>query len=120
MKAGIAPLGAVALGVLLLLLSWVWPSLVGGAGAHSEQDQQAFEQARTNLLEQMHSHEGGHQGGGSDAESAQQAAQRQFDAAAARRDAAFDKGKTTAVVMRWIGVAVVALGALAHFAMRSP
>ncbi len=116
----------IAMGIVFGILSLVWPAAVGGKRAYSDADALEYRQASLELHNQAHAHGPTDHGSGSDAghahdhdEVAQhKAAQERMDAIEAVRDAAINKGQSTAGVFKWLGVLTLAGGIITHFATR--
>ena len=111
-------------GVGLLVLSWFWPSFVGGRRNWSDEQANAFDQAVADV------HRLGHEMG--DAQEAARlrasqgstqaadaqvdravaeynAAKKRYDEARSALDEARGRGQGAAIIMRWSGIALVAI-----------
>lgn len=140
------PVLFIAIGVLLVAASLVWPYVVGGRRAWSEQDAEQYEQSRVelhSLREQFGKVLQGNSSGGTDGLTAtsnpagapqQDAAgnaklrevtdriaqaEERFKGLEAKLNKAQSDGYATAELMRWIGVGVLSVGVLGFYSARS-
>jgi hypothetical protein len=116
------------IGCLLIASSWILPQVVGGRKAWSEDDAAQLATVQTelhSLREQMGTAFQKQKSGDGDSALTRQtaesleAAEARYKQLSARLDAAREKGQSTALVLRWIGVAIAAVGAAGFAAARS-
>jgi len=113
----------IAGGIALLVFSFVWPALVGGRRAYTEEDALEFQKASAELRQQIlsghhhHDEDDSHAIGDSSL-SDRQAAQERFERIQAKRDAAFSRGQTTAAWSRWLGILCLCGGVGIYAAQR--
>ena len=115
-------------GCLLIAISFVWPHLAGGrkTWTNDEAAQLAAVQTELHGLREQQGNLFLKQKGGDERSAiAQQtaekleAAEARYKGLSARLEAARDKGQTTAIILRWGGVALVAAGVAGIAAARS-
>ncbi len=124
------PRNLLVLGAFLVLASFVWPPLVGGRRAYTEEDAKEYQQASMNLHAQQHTHgatdarkmrgpNGERDGHAQPNEADLKAAQERFAEVQEQRDAALTRGQGTAAVFRWLGILFAAGGGIAFFVNRA-
>ena len=104
------PLGAFATGILLVALSFVWPWFFGGQAVWTDDDARSFAAAAIDL------HRASEDGGAAPEDLA--TAERRVDESQARLDAAKNRGRTVAWMLRWTGIAASLAGAIGFFVLR--
>jgi hypothetical protein len=108
-------------GTLLVLASWFWPSPAVGRGGWSEQDAQALNEAAAAMHAAEHEHNESAGGPKSDkAEDRSTSAQRRYQELRNRLTDAQSRGARTAIMMRYLGLAVAVAGVVAHLANSQP
>ena len=132
MKPPQIAMALIAAGCVCGLISLVFPSIVGGRMAYSEEDAIEYQQASLDLHNSLagqvhedasdseddtHDHDG-HEHPVTDAADVQ-AAQERMAAIEAKRDTALTRGQSTAAVFKWLAVIVGGAGIVTHFATRN-
>jgi hypothetical protein len=104
---------AVLAGLGLLAFAFVWPRLVGGQAAYSDEDAAEFQSAAANL------HDALHRSTGLESKSdSLEAAQERFRQAQAARDDAEVRGQTVAAVAKWAGATCLLVGLCLYVRLR--
>ncbi len=119
MKQTRLPLGVFASGIVLIVLSVMWPRWTGGRAVWTDADARAHAAAAADLHGQFANHNRELAEAPATAEDPATdvdtlaAARERFDASQARLDAARTRGLTTAALIRWLGIVMALAGALA-------
>lgn len=130
----------IAAGCVCGLISLVFPSVVGGKAAYTEEDAVEYQEASLQLHNaragqgpeenpddaggaynpnaEPDEHEHGHSHERTDAAEVK-AAEERMAAIESKRDAAVTRGQTTATIFKWLGIIVGAAGIVTHFATRN-
>jgi len=124
-------LGFVAAGVLLVVLSFLLPSLVGGKRAWSEEQAQVYSEA-TSKVHQLgherdpdaHAREHGKDPHAKEPDAKQLAAEfeeakQHVEQLNVELERARTRGQTTALWLQWIGAVCVVLGGAGYYVLRS-
>jgi len=104
------PLGAFATGILLVALSFAWLRFFGGQAVWTDDD------ARSHAAAAIDLHRASEDGGA--APEILATAERRADESQARLDAAENRGRTVAWLLRWSGIAASLAGAIGFFVLR--
>ena len=104
------PLSAFAAGIFLMVLSVVWPRLFSGQAVWTDDD------ARSHAAAAIDLHRASEDGGA--APEILATAERRADESQARLDAAENRGRTVAWLLRWSGIAASLAGAIGFFVLR--
>ena len=104
------PLGALGAGIFLIIVSMIWPWLFGGQAVWTDEDAQVLAAAAADLHRASENVQGEPAG--------LAAAEGRLAESEERLEAARNRGKTTASLLRWLGVALGLAGGIGFVALR--
>jgi hypothetical protein len=127
MQAEKLPTWMILGGMALLAFSFLWPRMVGGKVSYTQEDAKEYLRASEELHNRIHGHGADHADHAHhpSAEAVKsdpmyQAAWNDYNKAVAKRDAAVNRGKTTAAIAKWLGIVTAIVGVIMFAARQKP
>ena len=113
------PLVLVSVGVLLLLVAFVLPRVVGGEATLPDEVQKKLEESGKYHEALVHRDGDGHgHSHGAEESASPEELRKEHEELVAQLEAAQNRGRGTAVVMKWLGIIMASVGVVAFLVQR--